>query len=286
MDRARSIYTGWTWNAVDFQHASDDVKALHRSEGNGFRCVDCDGEAWFVHRSADRSAKFASHHRDGCEQGGGAVDTLPADGVRPVRTRENQGEVLQPRLDGLIGASWAGPRLRDAEDREPGASPARRHITEPSDRGGNRSVGLRALHGHVLKDPSYAQSDRPINVPERGEARMRDAIHHATVLPQTALGTHCFVWGEVTTLNRTSAEPPHWFLNVRSGTDRLFAFHMSAAIAKAVVEAMNHQRGLRWQSLFDAVEAQFMVFGHLKVAKNGVPMMSVKELSHLSLRVP
>ncbi|MCV7740513.1 hypothetical protein N3356_002025 [Micrococcus luteus] len=286
MDRARSIHTGQTWTAADFQHASDDIKALHRSEGNGFRCVDCDGEAWFVRRSADRSAKFAGRHRDGCEQGGGAMDTLPADGVRPVRTRENHGEVLQPRLDGLIGASWTSPRLRDAEDREPGASPARRHITQPSGRGGNRSVGLRALHGHVLTDPSYAQSDRLINVPGRGEARMRDAIHHAAVLPQTALGTHCFVWGEVTTVNHTSAEPPHWFLNVRSGTDRLFAFHMSAAIAKAVVEAMNHQRGLRWQSLFDAVEAQFMVFGHLKVAKNGVPMMSVKELSHLSLRVP
>lgn len=286
MDRARSIHTGQTWNVVDFQHASDDFKALHRSQGNGFRCVDCDGGAWFVHRSGNTSAKFAGHHPEGCAQGGGAVDNVPADGTRPVRSRENHGEVLQPRLDGLIGASGAGLRLRDAEDREPGASPARRHITEPSDRGGNRSVGLRALHGHVLKDPSYAQSDRPINVPERGEARMRDAIHHATVLPQTALGTHCFVWGEVTTVNRTSAELPHWFLNVRSGTDRLFAFHMSAAFAKAVVEAMNHQRGLRWQSLFDAVEAQFMVFGHLKVAKNGVPMMSVKELSHLSLRVP
>ena len=286
MDRARSIHTGQTWNAVDFQHASDDFKALHRSQGNGFRCVDCDGGAWFVHRSGNTSAKFAGHHPEGCAQGGGAVDNVPADGTRPVRSSDNHGEVLQPRLDGLIGASGAGLRLRDAEDREPGASPARRHITEPSDRGGNRSVGLRALHGHVLKDPAYAQSDRPINVPERGEARMRDAIHHATVLPQTALGTHCFVWGEVTTVNRTSAELPHWFLNVRSGTDRLFAFHMSAAIAKAVVEAMNHQRGLRWQSLFDAVEVRFMVFGHLKVAKNGVPMMSVKELSHLSLRVP
>lgn len=159
MDRARSIHTGQTWNAVDFQHASDDFKALHRSQGNGFRCVDCDGGAWFVHRSGNTSAKFAGHHPEGCAQGGGAVDNVPADGTRPVRSSENHGEVLQPRLDGLIGASGAGLRLRDAEDREPGASPARRHITEPSDRGGNRSVGLRALHGHVLKDPAYAQSD-------------------------------------------------------------------------------------------------------------------------------
>lgn len=286
MERARSIHTGHTWSAVDFQHASDDVKALHRSEGNGFRCVDCDGEAWFVSRSANTSARFAGHHPEGCEQGSGAVDSVPADGTRPVRTRENHGQVLQPRLDGLIGSSGPGPRFRDAEDRESGASPARRHITEPSDGGGNRSVGLRALHGNVLKDPSYARADRPINVPERGEARMRDAIHHATALPQAALGTHCFVWGEVTTVNHTSADPPHWFLNVRPGADRLFAFHMSAATAKSVLEAVNHLRRVRWKNLFDAVDAQFMVFGHLRVAKNGVPMMSVKELSHLSLRVP
>lgn len=121
MDRARSIHTGQTWNAVDFQHASDDFKALHRSQGNGFRCVDCDGGAWFVHRSGNTSAKFAGHHPEGCAQGGGAVDNVPADGTRPVRSSENHGEVLQPRLDGLIGASGAGLRLRDAEDREPGA---------------------------------------------------------------------------------------------------------------------------------------------------------------------
>ena len=45
MERAGSIHTGHIWNAVDFQHADDDVRALHRSQGNGFRCVDCGGEA-------------------------------------------------------------------------------------------------------------------------------------------------------------------------------------------------------------------------------------------------
>lgn len=286
MERAGSIHTGHIWNAVDFQHADDDVRALHRSQGNGFRCVDCGGEAWFVKRSANTSARFAGHHPDDCEQGSGAVANVPAGGIRPVRTRENHGHVLQPRLDGLIGSSGVGPRFRDAGEHVPGASPARRHITAPSDAAGNRSVGLRALHGQVLKDPSYAQSDGMINVPERGEVRMRDAIHQATALPDTARGTHCFVWGEVSTVNNTGEYPPHWFMNVRSGTDRLFALHMSTETAMAVVVAMNNRTGLRWKSLAEAKGTQFMVFGHIKVAKNGVPMMLVKELSHLSLRVP
>ena len=62
MERAGSIHTGHIWNAVDFQHADDDVRALHRSQGNGFRCVDCGGESWLVKRSANTSARFAGHH--------------------------------------------------------------------------------------------------------------------------------------------------------------------------------------------------------------------------------
>ncbi|MCV7593750.1 hypothetical protein M3B68_011475, partial [Micrococcus luteus] len=65
----------------------------------------------------------------------------------------------------------------------------------------------------------------------------------------------------------------------------VFALHMSAATADAVIASMNGRYGLRWATPFDARGAHFMALGHLRTAKNGVPMMFIKDTSHLALSV-
>lgn len=277
MRRARCTLDDMNYSSQDFSE-QDDAWRLERK--GTLECIECDGPAYYRGKTPKgHAACFAARHTLGCTQASRVSETQEGEGVAVVPAIENEGRVLQLRLDGPVPRP-AGSSRR-AVDETPNPDGVRRYVPGTDNgerrRANHASMGLRVLLSNLVNDPLYTQSNERMRVPDRGDVPLRDLIRGSHEVSAADLDRTTIVWGKVVSVG---GEPGGTrYLNTGPYMNNPCPVTLSSERAGELLEILG------WDNLRNLWGGHVIVFGKIRLFR-GRHYIEPEDINKIALLTP
>ena len=209
MDSARDCNNGQTVNITALLRAERQAPgawAQAKAERT-WECPGCRGFTWMVKRNAS-AGHFSAHHGSGCPAEGRKVENAPGAVDPRLRRQNNDGALLELRLEAPAAGRARQEAHADGTDLEGGGRRGAGLGDGERMDGHRRSRNLTSLLGQLMADEGYVEglveAGVMCEVAERGRVKPDDLIWSMDELDprnEALIGRHVIVWGQVYSAN-------------------------------------------------------------------------------------
>jgi hypothetical protein len=264
---ARCILDGVTYNSSDFRHT-----ASFTISKRSLVCTECGVSAFFRNQGRDgREACFFAKHTEDCNLSTLVHAITSTGGSNGESDAFTTGERIIVNFN--VGATEIDPETRP----NAGAADQGEHIVQQGGGTAPRNFmhrGLRSLLRSLTGSDDFRSSTQSIEVDGQGKFDVADFFMDFASVSDELVGSYHGFWGLITDtqIRRDSL----WLNTGGPGT-------MSVLLPENIIDETVLRFGV--ESPNDLAGAHILVFGELKMARNGKLFVQIEDPSRFTLRL-